>query len=78
MQSNQLLNSIFLNPFFLIKIGIIILIIFYIVLSIVIVRRVQIMNRTITQSQVSFTLIFVAFINIILAILLFLLAIVIL
>ena len=77
MQTNQLLLS-FVNPFFLIKIGIIILILFYIVLSLIILRRIRIMNKVVTQPQVSFVLVFTAFINIALAILLFLLAIVIL
>ncbi len=78
MPNNELLLLPFLNPFFLIKIGLIVLILFYVVLSIVITRRVQIMNRTVTQSQVSFLLLFISFINVILAVLLFLLAVVIL
>jgi hypothetical protein len=68
----------FINPYFYIKIGIIILVIAYIILSLIILRRVQIMNRVITQSQVSFLIFFTAFVNIILAILLFLLSVVIL
>ncbi len=78
MQNNQALLPFYLNPFFLIKIGLIVLILFYVVLSIVIVRRVQIMNRTVAQSQVSFLLLFIAIINVVLAVLLFLLAVVIL
>jgi hypothetical protein len=76
--NNQLFVFNFINPFIFIKLGFMILIFFYIVFSAVILRRVNIMNKCISQPALSFLLVFISFINIILAILLFFLAIVIL
>jgi hypothetical protein len=68
----------FAHPSFYIKIGAIVIVVFYFILSLIIARRIQIMNRVISQSQVSFLIAFISFLNIALAFLLFLLAVVIL
>lgn len=78
MQSEQIILYPFQNPFIFIKIGIIILIFFYVVFSYVIFKRIRIMNNVVEQSQSSFILVLISLINIIFAILLFLTAIVIL
>lgn len=74
---NDLILSM-LNPYFIIKVGFIVLAFFYIILSLVIQRRIKIMNECIHQSQVSVVIVLIGWINTLMAVLLFLLSIVIL
>ena len=71
-------GSIFQSSFLLFKIGILIIIFLYIAFTVVILTQVNVMNKLVTEDKVSVFLRFLAIVHILLAVSLFLAAVVIL
>lgn len=79
MQLNFLtIAKLFQSPLFLLKIALLIIMAFFIIFSIIVFTQVNVMNKIITHTQASGILKSIAILNIIFAVVLFVVAIVIL